>query len=313
MYILQSLLDYMDGLYPKVLNNDKVLFKKEICRISLSIRYHTNKILCWYYQNIRKKHLPSPEECDYIISLTTYPARMDNVWRVIEMMFNQRDIQEKYAVYLSLIEEEFDGIDLPKEIKDLEKRGLVVRFNKTNLRCHNKYFYAFREFPEKTIITVDDDLQYNHHTVAALIKNSKIYHKCIIYNRGNRIIKYTPSNEWPFNTRFHEPSFEYFPNGVGGVLYPPHCCHRLVTDEEIIRKTCIKADDVWLNFMSRLNGTKVVCTGLASTFMILPDTDQKHALWASNNDSIIMGNDTQINNISNHFTNMLSCDYFTNI
>ena len=35
MYILQSLLDYMDGLYPKVLNKDKVLFKKKICCIIL--------------------------------------------------------------------------------------------------------------------------------------------------------------------------------------------------------------------------------------------------------------------------------------
>ena len=104
-----------------------------------------------------------------------------------------------------------------------------------------------------------------------------------------------------------------FPTGVGGVLYPPHCCNRFVTDMEVIKKTCLRADDLWLNFMSRLNHTKVVQSGLKSTYMVLPDTRQQTALWLVNNDVVQVGNDVQINEITKWSLTELNCDYFVNV
>ena len=311
--MLAKLLDFLDGIYPSVNAHSPFIGKNLLRRVILSGIYHTNNFLCWYYHNIKKKSISSPEEADYVVSLTTYPARVGNVWRVIEMAANQRGIKEKYAICLYLIKSEFEGIDLPAKIKELQARGLTVKFNEENLKCHNKYFYSFKDYPEKTVITIDDDLQYNHHTISGLIKKNKEYPKCIIYNRGNRILKNEPYNNWPFVENLTCPQHDVFPTGVGGVLYPPHCCNRFVTDMEVIKKTCLRADDLWLNFMSRLNHTKVVQTGLKSTYMVLPDTSQQTALWLVNNDVVQVGNDVQINEITKWSLKELNCDYFVNV
>lgn len=311
--MLAKLLDFLDGIYPSVNSRSPFVGKNLLRRVILSGIYHTNNFLCWYYHNIKKKSISSPEEADYVVSLTTYPARVGNVWRVIEMAANQRGIKEKYAICLYLIKSEFEGIDLPAKIKELQARGLTVKFNEENLKCHNKYFYAFKDYPEKTVITIDDDLQYNHHTISELIKKNKEYPDCIIYNRGNRILKNEPYNNWPFVENMTCPQQDVFPTGVGGVLYPPHCCNEFVTDMEVIKKTCLRADDLWLNFMSRLNHTKVVQSGLKSTYMVLPDTSQQTALWLVNNDVVQVGNDVQINEITKWSLTELNCDYFVNV
>lgn len=311
--MLAKLLDFLDGIYPSVNSRSPFIGKNLLRRVILSGIYHTNNFLCWYYHNIKKKTISSPEEADYVVSLTTYPARVGNVWRVIEMAANQRGIKEKYAICLYLIKSEFEGVDLPAKIKELQARGLTVKFNEENLKCHNKYFYAFKDYPEKTVITIDDDLQYNHHTISELIKKNKEYPDCIIYNRGNRILKNEPYNNWPFVENMACPQQDVFPTGVGGVLYPPHCCNEFVTDMGVIKKTCLRADDLWLNFMSRLNHTKVVQSGLKSTYMVLPDTSQQTALWLVNNDVIQVGNDVQINEITKWSLKELNCDYFVNV
>ena len=311
--MLAKLLDFLDGIYPSVNSRSPFVGKNLLRRVILSGIYHTNNFLCWYYHNIKKKTISSPEEADYVVSLTTYPARVGNVWRVIEMAANQRGIKEKYAICLYLIKSEFEGVDLPAKIKELQARGLTVKFNEENLKCHNKYFYAFKDYPEKTVITIDDDLQYNHHTISGLIKKNKEYPDCIIYNRGNRILKNEPYNNWPFVENLTCPQHDVFPTGVGGVLYPPHCCNEFVTDMGVIKKTCLRADDLWLNFMSRLNHTKVVQTGLKSTYMVLPDTSQQTALWLVNNDVVQVGNDVQINEITKWSLKELNCDYFVNV
>ena len=195
--MIAKLLDILDGIYPSVNSHSPVVGQNLLRRVILSGIYHTNNFLCWYYHNIKKKPITSPEEADYVVSLTTYPARVGNVWRVIEMAANQRGIQDKYAICLYLIKSEFEGIDLPAKIKELQARGLTVKFNEENLKCHNKYFYAFQDYPEKTIITIDDDLQYNHHSISGLIKKNKEYPKCIVYNRGARVIPNKSFNMWP--------------------------------------------------------------------------------------------------------------------
>lgn len=311
--MLWRLLDYLDGLYPQILAKPEFRGKKLICRVVLSLIYRINNLLCWYYHTIDKNRMPSPEECDYVVSLTTYPARIGNLWRVIEMLFHQKGIKEKYAVCLYLIEEEFNGIPLPKKIVELQKRGLVIKFEKENLRCHNKYFYAFQEFPDKCVITVDDDLQYNHRTVSALVEVHKSYPQCIVCNRALKIEKGVGYEGWQTFRKTEYPSINIFPTGVGGVLYPPHSCNEKVLNEEIIKETCLRADDLWLNFMSRLNQTRVVCTGLKTTYMLLPDTSQTHALFITNTAVEDNGNNNQIKAISVWALAEFGYDYFVNI
>ena len=311
--MIAKLLDFLDGIYPSVNSRSPFVGQNLLRRVILSGIYHTNNFLCWYYHNIKKKSISSPEEADYVVSLTTYPARVGNVWRVIEMAANQRGIKEKYAICLYLIKSEFEGIDLPAKIKELQARGLTGKFNEENLKSHNKYFYAFTDYPDKTIITIDDDLLYNHHTISKLIKFNKKHSDCIAFNRGNLLIKDNPYKDWPFIHNMTTPCFNAFPTGVGGVLYPPNCCGSTVINLNVIKQTCLKADDLWLNFNSRLKGTKVVQTDLKSTFMVLPDSNQQYALWATNNSGGSNENDKQIVSISEWAKQELNCDYFVNV
>lgn len=311
--MFSNILDYLDGLYSSIIKHGAFCGKKIICRLILSAIYHLNNLLCWYYHNVKKKKICSPENCDYIVSLTTYPARVGNVWRVIEMAANQKGIKENYAICLYLIESEFDGIELPQEIKELQERGLTVKFNKENLKCHNKYYYAFKDYPEKSIVTIDDDLQYNHHTISGLISKSKEFQKCIIYNYGAYVLKNKPFLTWPDAYSQCSPHIDIYPLGVGGVLYPPHACHELVLKKAVIKETCLCADDMWLNFASRMNKTKVVQTGLKSSYIVLPDSSQQNALWKSNANAEIAGNDKQINAISDWTKKNYGCDFFVNL
>lgn len=311
--MLARLLDFLDGIYPSVNSRAPFFGQKLLRRVILSGIYRINNFLCWYYHNIKKKKTSNPDECDYVVSLTTYPARVGNVWRVIEMAANQRGIKDKYAICLYLIESEFEGIDLPAKIKELQARGLTVKFNKENLKCHNKYFYAFKDYPEKTIITIDDDLQYNHHSISKLVMFNKNHSGCISFNRGNLIAKEKPYSSWPFVDDMTTPCYNAFPTGVGGVLYPPYSCGPMVTNIHIIKQTCLRADDLWLNFNSRFNGTKVVQTDLKSTYMVLPQSSQLYALWTTNNSDSNNGNDEQISLISKWATDELGCDFFVNV
>lgn len=311
--MLAKLLDFLDGIYPSVNAHSPFVGKNLLRRVILSGIYHTNNFLCWYYHNIKKKSISSPEEADYVVSLTTYPARVGNVWRVIEMAANQRGIQDKYAICLYLIKSEFEGIDLPAKIKELQARGLTVKFNEENLKCHNKYFYAFRDYPEKTVITIDDDLQYNHHSISGLITKNKEYPECIIYNYGAYVLRNKPFKTWPDAVLQNMPHLDIYPLGVGGVLYPPHACHKIVTRADVIKETCMCADDMWLNYCSRIQKTFVVQTGLRSAYMVLPNSSQQYALWKSNVDPVIAGNDKQINMISNWSKKQFGFDFFVNL
>lgn len=311
--MIPYILDFCDSYYPILSRKRSFIGKQFLCHILLSIRYHINNILCTYYHTVKKSICPRPEDCDYIVTLTSYPARMEQLWKVLEMIFNQRSCKTKYAVVLNLITSEFENHDIPYRIKDLQKRGLVIKFHSENLKCHNKYIYTLLDYPEKTIITVDDDLQYNHHTITLLIKYSNRYPNCVIFNRGYLLLKNRPYNEWPIIDNKTEPRLDAFPTGVGGVLYPPNCFHAKVTDIATIKQTCLRADDLWLNFMTRLNNTKTVCTGMKSTFIQLPESNQELGLFHTNTCFEQNGNDTQIKNISNWARNIFNCDYFVNL
>ena len=138
---------------------------------------------------------------------------------------------------------------------------MTVKFNKENLKCHNKYFYAFKDYPEKTIITIDDDLQYNHRSISGLIKKNKEYPKCITYNLGSFVIKNRPFKSWPDAICQCTPHIDIYPLGVGdywtaktGIGYKlweyiylanrDHIC--VITDKEVFDKE--ETRDFWANF-----------------------------------------------------------------
>jgi len=243
-----------------------------------------------------------------IVSLTSYPARISKLWMVIKTLLNQK-LVDNFKVILWLSENQFPkGLDsLPKSLTNLIEKGLDIRFVSDDLKSHKKYYYAFKEYPNNIVVTVDDDVLYSPILLRTLLDAHDKYSDCVICNRGIKINKEKSYRNWDKVDNFMIPVSNIMPTGIGGVLYPPHCYNNNIFNIEAIKSTCINGDDLWLNFMCRLNGTKVVHTGARFGFItVLSSQETALCIENVNHDK----NDIQIDAITKWANNNLLIDFF---
>lgn len=201
------------------------------------------------------------QETKVIVSLTSFPKRLPTLHLVIESILRQKVKPDKIILYLTA--SQVPEIEkLPNKLLDQRERGLEIRLCPDEIRSHTKYYYAFKEFPEATIITVDDDLFYKSDLIETHLKNADQYPNAVIANWVKEIIpgkyKYT---EWP--DLFDKPklSKNMLILGVSSVLYPPHSVHEDIFDVDAIKNLTLTADDVWLTAMLLKKGTPVFYSG----------------------------------------------------
>lgn len=246
-----------------------------------------------------------------IVSLTSYPARISKLWMVIKTLLNQK-LVDNYKVILWLSENQFPkGLDsLPKSLTNLIEKGLNIRFVSDDLKSHKKYYYAFKEYPNNIVVTVDDDVLYSPILLRTLLDAHDKYSDCVICNRGIKINKEKSYRNWDKVDNFMIPVSNIMPTGIGGVLYPPHCYNNNIFNIEAIKSTCINGDDLWLNFMCRLNGTKVVHTGVRFGFItVLSSQETALCIENVNHDK----NDIQIDAITKWMLNEKNTDFYINV
>lgn len=246
-----------------------------------------------------------------IVSLTSYPARISKLWMVIKTLLNQK-LVDNFKVILWLSENQFPkGLDsLPKSLTNLIEKGLDIRFVSDDLKSHKKYYYAFKEYPNNIVVTVDDDVLYSPILLRTLLDAHDKYSDCVICNRGIKINKEKSYRNWDKVDNFMIPVSNIMPTGIGGVLYPPHCYNNNIFNIEAIKSTCINGDDLWLNFMCRLNGTKVVHTGVRFGFItVLSSQETALCIENVNHDK----NDIQIDAITKWMLNEKNTDFYINV
>lgn len=198
-----------------------------------------------------------------IVSLTTFPARIDIVPLVIESIFLQSVQPDKVILWLA--ESQFSSEKkLPSKLLEQKERGLEIKFCE-DLKPHKKYFYTLKNYPDDIIITLDDDVFYPPFLLKTLYDLYQDHPNCIACTRGHYITfdndnQIKPYKEWITlrENRPIEPSKLILPTGVGGVLYPPNSLHEEIFNKENIKELCLKADDLWLKIMAIKKGTKVV-------------------------------------------------------
>lgn len=113
--------------------------------------------------------------------------------------------------------------------------------------------------------------------------------------------KLQPYLKWR-RTRTAGVCMEGVPIGYGGVLYPPHSLDENVFDSRKFMELCPNADDLWLNAMAQMKGTRVVKTGHNGEPIDLTYKDAK-SLDIINNHSSVNMNDVQLANILGWFSN----------
>ncbi len=194
-----------------------------------------------------------------IVSLTSYPARYDNLHLVIDSLLNQRLRPSLIILYLYDNETE----SLPEDILKLQSRVFKIVLVSENIRPHKKYYYAFKTYPRDLIITVDDDYIYPKDLTLNLYRKHLQFRNAIIAGRCRKVLfsqegELLPYNSWPLYLNDEKPEMSLVATGVGGVLYSPKLLDRRVFDLKILKELALNQDDLWLKVMEIMKGTKTV-------------------------------------------------------
>lgn len=246
--------------------------------------------------NTRKRDI------EYIVSLTSFPERIDEIWVTVETLLRQSFKPDKIILWLSKVQ--FPNLVVPNSLLEQTGRGLEIEFVDDDIGSHKKYFYAFEKFPEANIITVDDDVYYPVDTLKHLVEASSRFKNCIIANRAHKITfskgNLRPYRQWIHNVKgLQESSFLYVPTGVGGVLYPSNSYHKDIFDVQTFKKICFLADDLWIKVATLRNNSLVTITPYFNKDLISVGNTQRIKLVSSN--SMGGGNDRQFKEVLRFF------------
>ena len=232
---------------------------KQIFRGGIKFLKGQLKKFVLYITPPQKMGVSGNAELKLIVSLTSFPRRINEIHLCIKTLLNQT--YKPDAVILWLAEEQFPQKEaqLPAKLLRLRKNGLTIRWC-NDLRSYKKLIPALREYPEATIVTTDDDIYYKRDWLEGLVQAAQETPDYICCYRGAKIRfendqfvrdPVAPGSQYSQATYLHQQT------GVGGVLYPPHCLADEVLREDVFMEIAKTNDDLWFWLMGVLKGTKV--------------------------------------------------------
>ncbi len=242
------------------------------------------------------------KQTDIIVSFTSFPARIDNVWLVVECMLRQVYQPKKIILWLS--KEQFSSKDdLPKSLLERENSIFEIRFVDEDIRSHKKYYYVSKEYPDSLILLIDDDLYYPTDMIEDMC-TAYVDHPMHVICRYGFKIKYDNNaniqsyKQWKSINREYQCSDFFFGSG-GGVLFTPSYLYQDLTNQELFLHLAPIADDIWLNAMVRL--AKLNCFKIKFGQTLLPIKSEGSKLTLC---SVNVGqnkNDEQIEKVSAYY------------
>lgn len=199
-----------------------------------------------------------------VVSLTSFPGAIDYVAGAVKSLLRGRVLPDRIVLYLTF--EQFEGKSLPEELVALERENEIfeIRDYPDEIRSYRKLIPALRDFPDATIITVDDDVSYHPDMVASLLRMHKRFPEHVIAHRAKRLYTDRPYKKWRKYRWYHflfrrlYKRFDTVPTGVGGVLYPPGALCPEMLDESLFRAMAPTCDDIWFWAAAVANGRKVI-------------------------------------------------------
>jgi len=297
-------------------NNKYKLRRKYTLWLATNIGYRTIELLFAIYLSVYRllRRYPVPLDTDgkFIVSLTSFPARISKVWIVIDSLMHQTVRPSKICLYLSEEEFPYGRASLPRRLLNYERLGLEICFRPYNLMPHNKYFYALQEYSFSDVITVDDDFYYFPDTIERLVRMHADYPNYVCSNAVKIVSRRAdglplPYNQWLSPVSPVEPSLTNVALGYSGVYYPAGIFKKQsVFDIDNIRILALRTDDLWLRMHETLERIPVVSGGYR--FMGLPIWGtQRIALKHSNcSNEDNNGNDIAWNGLCNYYNVILN-------
>ena len=201
---------------------------------------------------------------DLIVSLTSYPARIETASRAIESLLRQSLKPDKLILWLAPEQFPNKEADLPQELLDLQNQGLTIDW------CHDigsykKLIPTLKKYPDAIVVTADDDLIYHRDWLRKLYEAYDGAKKIVYVHRITRLYirngkfqildrrKYLRDDKYYLPSLCKASAFNKLSGGAGA-LYPPHCFHKDVLDEEIFKRLAPTSDDIWFWLQALRNG-----------------------------------------------------------
>lgn len=234
-----------------------------------------------------------------IVSFTSFPARINNAWQVVECMLRQTYLPSKIILWLS--RDQFKNIRIPDSLLSRENSIFEIKYVEGDIRSHKKYLYAAKDYPQSLIFLIDDDLYYSsdiiEKTYIAYSKNPD----CVVANYGYFIGykndgKLLPYNSWRPCYKENKGVELFFGSG-GGTLFNPQLLYYDLTNINLALDLTPLADDIWLNAMCNLNNTPIL---IINNGNLLP-IKNKNNVTLSNENKGSSKNDDQIEKVIAHY------------
>lgn len=248
------------------------------------------------------------ENSDIIISLTSFPERIDEVPYTIYSLLNQSLKPSKVVLWLAIDEFPNKEKDLPEKLLNLKNNGLSIGWC-NNLKSFKKLIPSLNEYPSNIIVTADDDIFYRKDWLKSLYDAYLNNPNSIICSRGRKI-KFKNKTldkyeNWELCKTQEDASYLNLMTGIGGVLYPPNSLNNNVFDYDLACKLCPDGDDLWFWAMAVINKTKTVIIEFQKLVSLNISRDLRLTNKKRLFDSNIKKNDAQVENILNNFPEIL--------
>lgn len=219
----------------------------------------------WFFQvghRVQEIAIQSkPCKIPLIVSLTSYPARMETIVQTLNSLMTQTMKPDKIILWLTTHQFPKREADVPLEVLDLRQYGLSIEWCTREIRSYTKLVPALQKYPEAVIVTADDDILYRRDWLEGLYKAyikapNQIHCYCshsVLFDEDDVPLPY---NKWS-NMGVESTSYRNLLMGVGGVLYPPSALYEDACNEGLFMKYAPHADDLWFWTMAVLNNTKI--------------------------------------------------------
>lgn len=205
---------------------------------------------------------------DIIVSLTSYPARINTVHLTIKSILEQSLKADKVILWLAPEQFPNKEKDLPKQLLDLCDKGLTIDWYH-DIKSYKKLIPTLKKYPEAIIVTADDDLIFDPDWLKLLYasyinapENIHCHRITRLFIGGTKLKvlhrKLYLNDDERYRKELCAPSAFNKLNGGAGTLYPPHCFSDDVLDEKTFMSIAPTSDDIWFWLLALLVNRRVM-------------------------------------------------------
>jgi hypothetical protein len=208
---------------------------------------------------------PLKHDHEIIVSLTSYPERIETTGLAIESLLRQT--LKPNRIILNLFEGEFPDHKLPELLELQLKRGLEINWCPENHKVFLKVIPTLQKYKNAWVISIDDDSIYSKDLIKELYETSQLYPKSVIAKAVRQTEEkdghIPPIAFWKFSERARTldtwgPSQNLIPEGYQGVLYPSFLFSEDSLKNLAYKNICPSDDDLWMYYLTVQNELSVV-------------------------------------------------------